>query len=123
MSIPIVCQGCGSVVGEDSSMAGLFSDFGAGVYAGECPGKGNHAAPERIETETLFGLAKRVTVTYPATHTSSSWYEYTGPKKPFVLWLTLMLISDDGIVVDGQWCWWRPDIGFYGDGYKSFQKA
>ena len=122
MAIPLHCPGCGELVGVDNC---IFAGLHPGSLIAEigCPGKGKHQPSVRTTERKLFGLVERVTVKYPETHTSSSWNEYAGPKRPFYVWLAIMLSDDNGIIVNGKWCWWDFKLGFYGDGAKEFQST
>ncbi len=130
MSIPLDCPKC-------HEMIGVINGFSGGALrvcmsnVPECPGKGKHKKPVRTEKSKLFGLIKEVTVNYPETDTNSSWCEYIGAKKKFLVWLAIVFGTDGGITINGKWCWWEfkwwlqkgSTTGFLGDGAKEFQSV
>ena len=122
MSISLNCPSCGETVGVDDCLYGFRSkSLLAETDEIACPGKDKHRPPVRAGKRKFFGLIERVTVTYPETRTCSSWNEYVGPKRPFYVWLAIVLGDADGIVINGKWCWWSAKLGFYGDGASEFQ--
>lgn len=113
MSIPLYCSKCGTMIGTASTLEAIQANR-EGVVHVPCP-NGTHTEPVRVEKTYLFGLLKRTNVSYPETHTSSSWHNYTGPRfQPLAL--IAILVAGGRMLIDGKWCYWDWSIGFYGDG-------
>jgi hypothetical protein len=126
MSISVDCPHCGKFVGILEVKSN--DDFSIPVHERikqvqnrihSC----DHPKPVRVETITLFGLLKTISVNYPETRSSAVWEEYCGPSSKFFLRVAIIFGtkrypngSYDGVVVNGKWAWWDFKTGFYGDG-------
>ncbi len=113
MSVPVTCKKCGDCVGV------ARPTFRPNPVPIPCPGKGKHPEPTRERTRKLFGLVERVTMTYPAIGTSSSWSEYVGPRISLLFWLAVILQPEKALFIDGKWSFWSWSGGSTGPGLRG----
>lgn len=131
MAIPLYCAECGQYVGMRGGLA-LLGNIDSRVSI-PCPGRGQHAEPERSEKIHCDGLLRRVWVFYPETMSESSWDEYIGPADLKTLKRAITKGtyrnsngSYDGVTVNGKWAWYKRAGRFrgelYGDGVVELKK-